>query len=382
MFSITMIDRYLLWLFLRVLLLSFTSLAGLLVIINLFSNLDDFIEYGKREGELTQLLLQYYGPFLLSIFERLCGLLSMMSVLFVVAWLYRTNEFTALLAAGISKGRVVRPLLAGSVVVILVAAASRELVIPKYQDILDRKPQDLNPQLPRLLKPDYDRETGVGISGRHLLPSKNEVVDISLRLPPQLWRDGRQVLAASAIYEKATEQQPAGYRLRSIKSPAQLPSSNDLKLGDRPVVLTAKEHAWLQPGECFLATSVDFESLRGGNSWKQYGSTWELIERIYRQNSHFSADVKVRVHSRFVQPILDLSLILLGLPVVLTRPDRHLFWVAGACFGVVAIFMGVTMAIRALGETGYLLEPAWAAWIPILIFLPYAFAKSRWAMKT
>jgi len=381
-FSITMIDRYLLWLFLRVLLLSFTSLAGLLVIINLFSNLDDFIEYGKREGELTQLLFQYYGPFLLSIFERLCGLLSMMSVLFVVAWLYRTNEFTALLAAGISKGRVVRPLLAGSVVVILVAAASREWVIPKYQDILDRKPQDLNPQLPRLLKPDYDRETGVGISGRHLLPSKNEVVDISLRLPPQLWRDGRQILASSAIYEKATEQQPAGYRLRSIKSPAQLPSSNDLKLGDRSVVLTAKEHSWLQPGECFLATDVDFESLRGGNSWKQYGSTMELIDRIYRQNSHFSADVKVRVHSRFVQPILDLSLILLGLPVVLTRPDRHLFWVAGACFGVVAIFMGVTMVIRALGETGYLLEPAWAAWIPILIFLPYAFAKSRWAMKT
>jgi len=49
---------------------------------------------------------------------------------------------------------------------------------------------------------------------------------------------------------------------------------------------------------------------------------------------------------------------------------------------VFAIFIGVTMAIRALGETVYLLEPAWAAWIPILIFLPYAFAKSRWAMKT
>jgi lipopolysaccharide export system permease protein len=381
-FSITMVDRYLLWLYLRVLLLSFTSLAGLLVIINLFSNLDDFIEYGKREGELTTILLQYYGPFLLSIFERLCGLLSMMSVLFVVAWLYRTNEFTALLAAGISKGRVVRPLLAGSVAVIVFAAVSREMIIPKYQDILDRKPQDLNPQLPRLLKPDFDRETSVGISGRHLLPSKNEVVDIALRLPPQLWRDGRQILAASAIYEKANDQHPAGYRLRSIHSPPQLPSNDDLVLGDKKVVLTAKQHNWLQPGECFLVTNVDFESLRGGNSWKQYGSTAELIDRLYRQNSHFSADVKVRVHSRFVQPILDMSLILLGLPVVLTRPDRHLFWVAGACFGVVAIFMGVTMAIRALGETGYLLEPAWAAWLPILLFLPYGFAKSRAAMKT
>ena len=378
----TMIDRYLIWLYIRVLLLSFSSLAGLLVIINLFSNLDDFIEYGKREGNLSGILVQYYAPFLLSIFERLCGLLSMMAVLFVVAWLYRTNEFTALLAAGISKGRVVRPLLVGSIAVITLAAVSREAIIPKYQDILDRKPQDLNPQLPRVLKPDFDRETGVGISGRHLLPSKNEVVDISLRLPPQLWRDGRQILASSAVYEKANDQHAAGYRLRAIQSPLNLPNNDDLILGDRAVVLTAKQHNWLQPGECFLATGVDFESLRGGNSWKQYGSTTELIERLYRQGSHFSADVKVRVHSRFVQPILDLSLILLGLPVVLTRPDRHLFWVAGACFGVVAIFMGVTMAIRALGETGYLLEPAWAAWLPIILFLPYGYAKARWAMNT
>lgn len=378
----TMIDRYLIWLYIRVLLLSFSSLAGLLVIINLFSNLDDFIEYGKREGNLGGILVQYYAPFLLSIFERLCGLLSMMAVLFVVAWLYRTNEFTALLAAGISKGRVVRPLLVGSIAVITLAAVSREAIIPKYQDILDRKPQDLNPQLPRLLKPDFDRETGVGISGRHLLPSKNEVVDISLRLPPQLWRDGRQILASSAVYEKANDQHAAGYRLRAIQTPLNLPNNDDLILGDRAVVLTSKQHNWLQPGECFLVTGVDFESLRGGNSWKQYGSTTELIERLYRQGSHFSADVKVRVHSRFVQPILDLSLILLGLPVVLTRPDRHLFWVAGACFGVVAIFMGVTMAIRALGETGYLLEPAWAAWLPIILFLPYGYAKARWAMST
>lgn len=378
----TMIDRYLIWLYLRVLLLSFASLAGLLVIINLFSNLDDFIEYGKREGSLASILLRYYGPYLLSIFERLCGLLAMMAALFVVAWLYRTNEFTALLAAGISKGRVMRPLFIGSIAVVLGAAVSRELVIPKYQDILDRKPQDLNPQLPRQLKPAYDRQSGVLIGGRHLLPSRNEVVEISLRLPQKLWRDGRQILAASAIYEKATEEHPAGYRLRGIQAPLDLPNNDDLILDKKPVVMTAKNHTWLQPGECFMVTGVDFESLRGGNSWKQYGSTAELIQRLYRQNVHFSADVKVKIHSRFVQPLLDLSLVLLGLPVVLARPDRHLFWVAGACFAVVALFMAVTMGIRALGETGYFLDATWAAWLPAIIFLPIAWARARRAMRT
>ncbi|MEY4567073.1 MAG: hypothetical protein RLY14_2043 [Planctomycetota bacterium] len=378
----TMIDRYILRLFLRVLLLSFSSLAGLLVIINLFANLDDFIDYGKKQGSMGAILFLYYAPFLLSLFERLCGLLAMMSVLFVVAWLYRTNEFTALMAAGISKGRVVRPLLIGSLVVVAGAAICREFVIPKYQDILDRKPQDLSGELPRQLKPAYDRITGVLIGGRHLLPMKNEVVDVSLRMPPALWREGRQILASNAVYEKADGDRPGGYRLRAVSSPAKLSEKEDLILGDRPVLLTAKNHTWLQPGECFLVTEVDFEHLRGGNSWKQYGSTYEMIQRLYRQNVHYSADVKVRIHSRIVQPILDFSLVLLGLPIVLTRPDRHLFWLAGACFGVVGIFMGVTIAIHALGETGSLIDPALAAWIPVIVFLPLAWARVRWAMKT
>jgi lipopolysaccharide export system permease protein len=211
---------------------------------------------------------------------------------------------------------------------------------------------------------------------------KNEVVDVSLRMPPALWREGRQILASNAVYEKADGERPGGYRLRDVSSPANLAEKEDLVLGDRPVLLTAKKHNWLQPGECFLVTEVDFEHLRGGNSWKQYGSTYEMIQRLYRQNVHYSADVKVRIHSRIVQPILDFSLVLLGLPIVLTRPDRHLFWLAGACFGVVGIFMGVTIAIHALGETGSLIDPALAAWIPVMLFLPLAWARVRWAMKT
>ena len=107
----TLIDRYLIVLFARVFLVCFLTLSGLLVIAQIFTNLDELIEYGRKRGSLPLALAEYFGPVLLTIFDRTCGLTALLALLFVVAWLYRTNEWTAMLAAGISKARVVRPLL-------------------------------------------------------------------------------------------------------------------------------------------------------------------------------------------------------------------------------------------------------------------------------
>ncbi len=40
-------------------------------------------------------LAKYFGPRALTIFEYLSGLYALLALLFVIAWLYRTNEFTA-----------------------------------------------------------------------------------------------------------------------------------------------------------------------------------------------------------------------------------------------------------------------------------------------
>ncbi|MFZ4470961.1 MAG: LptF/LptG family permease, partial [Pirellula sp.] len=104
----TRIDRYLLFLYTRVFLICFMTMAGLLVVAHVFTNLDELIQYGRMRGNFLLALSEYYGPLTLSIFDRTCGLLTLLSEKFVVAWLYRTNEMTALLAAGISKARIIR----------------------------------------------------------------------------------------------------------------------------------------------------------------------------------------------------------------------------------------------------------------------------------
>ena len=46
-----------------------------------------------------------HGPF----YDRLCGVISMMAAIFTVTWMQKNNELLAMLAAGISTQRVIRP---------------------------------------------------------------------------------------------------------------------------------------------------------------------------------------------------------------------------------------------------------------------------------
>lgn len=166
----TRIDRYLMVLFIRVYLVCFVTLAGLLIIAQIFTNLDELLEYGRIRGSLPLALAEYFGPVLLTIFDRTCGLTALLSTLFVVAWLYRTNEWTAMLAAGISKARVIRPILIVCAVVITLSAVSREFWIPKYSHILTRTPQDLQgTERLQPIRPTEDSEFGILIAGKNIV---------------------------------------------------------------------------------------------------------------------------------------------------------------------------------------------------------------------
>jgi lipopolysaccharide export system permease protein len=80
-----------------------------------------------------------------------------------------------------------------------------------------------------------------------------------------------------------------------------------------------------------------------------------------------------------VQPLLDVVLIFLGIPLVLTRENRNVFVAAGQCLGLTLGFFVITLASQSLGSS-YLINPVLAAWIPLLVFAPlaYVFARPLW----
>lgn len=362
------------------------SVAGLLVVVHVFSNMEEFLRFADQtDTSVFAVLREYYGPFMVSIFERLSGLLALLALLFVVAWLNRTNEFTALLAAGVTKRRVVRPLLIASAVVIGTACLLREFSIPHYQDRLDRNPQDLTGDYPRPIKPTFDPEAVALLKGKHLLPTKLEIVTPILKLTgSELAKQfGTKIMAPSAFYHRTTAQRPAGFLFQDVSSPESINTIDSAYGVDgNPILLTAKDTDWLEEGTCYFVTDIEYEQLRGGSAWKQFASTAELINHLKGVRVRSGNDVRVQVHQRFLRPLVDWTVLLLGIPVLLSRPDRHMFWVAGACLFVVAGFSGVVFAFGALGSAGAILSPAVACWIPLLVFLPYGWARTNNAMET
>ncbi|MGE0761619.1 MAG: LptF/LptG family permease, partial [Pirellulaceae bacterium] len=187
---------------------------------------------------------------------------------------------------------------------------------------------------------------------------------------------GRYLRGATASYHEATGDRPAGYRLDEVTDPKEPATMPSVTLDGMPIILTSRDHPWLAPNSLFVVSDVSFDQLAGGVAWRRYASTWELISEVRNPSLDFGLDARVMLHSRFVQPLLDMTLFLLGLPLVLARESRNIFVSIGLCFGVVLVFFLVVVACQGLGNSGYLLSPSLAAWCPLLIFLPIAAAVS------
>src|SRR5262249_17331903 len=149
---------------------------------------------------------------------------------------------------------------------------------------------------------------------------------------------GRQLAATDAYYRPADEYHPAGYLLTGVSQPKNLDSKPSLRLHDQPVIFTPHDSPWLKPGECFVASNLTFELLTGAADWRRFASLPELISGLRNPSLDSGANTRVAIHARIVQPVLDVLLLFLGLPLVLSRYNRNVFLAIGLCVVVVVGF--------------------------------------------
>ena len=149
-----------------------------------------------------------------------------------------------------------------------------------------------------------------------------------------------------------------------------------LRLDGQPVVFAPADTDWLDADQLFVASDLPFSYLEEGHAWRQFSSTFNLIVGARNPSLDYGADVSVTIHMRFVQPILDVILVFLGLPIVLSRESRNPFMAAGSCLFVVTLFLVVVLAFQIMGMN-YLIRPALATWCPLMIFVPLAMMMSE-----
>jgi lipopolysaccharide export system permease protein len=379
----TIFDRYVARQFIRVAFVCFSGMAGLYCVFDAFNNMDEIAELGKKLGGIPLVLMDYYGPRIPWFFDRTSALIALIGAMFAINTLQRTNELTAVMAAGITTGRVIRPIIIAVVLMALLAAANREFVLPQIRDRLVRNAQDWLGQNAQPVQPTTDNRSEILFNGKAVYVGQNRIEQPSFQLYERHGEFGRYLQAANAYYHVAEQGRPAGYLLDGVSDPKEPSALESVAVDGVPVILTPRDHPWLQPNQLFVASDISFSQLAGGNAWRRYASTLELIQELRNPSLDYGLDTRVTVHSRLVQPFLDMTLFFLGIPLVLTRENRNIFVAVGWCCLIVFVFFLVVVTSQALGNSGHMITPSLAAWLPLIIFVPIAavVSQSLWSGK-
>jgi len=367
---VTIIDRYVLQLFVKVLGVCFASLAGLFVVVETFNNLDEFLALGKTQGGILQVMQAYFGPRVLSLFDRTSALLCLMAAIFTLAWLHRTSELTAIMAAGIPRSRVAKPLIIAAIVTALIAIVSREVIIPRYGQQLVRNAQSWDGES-AMLHSRYDYGSGIFLNGAKLVPKERRIIAPSFRLPPRLSRHGAILEARAAVYEPPRGDRPGGYRLVGLTSPKELIGRESLQDDGELRVALPSDTPWLGPDEAFVPSDVDLHQLEVGDALAQYASTADLVAELRNPGLDYGASLRRLTHHRILQPLVDLTMFLVGLPLVISRIDRGLIASAAIALGILVLFYVTDLVCGVAADSG-MLSAAGAAWTPLILFVPLA----------
>jgi lipopolysaccharide export system permease protein len=151
---VRILDRQCYWSFFKAYVICYVSLVGLFIVIDAFSNFDEFTKRADGVAETSQVMSRFYLVRQSLFFDYLCGVIGMMAAVFTVTWMQRNNEQLAMLSAGISTHRAIRPVLISSAFVSLFAIANQELIMPRYAEELARSHDD-------------DGERTVHVTGRY-----------------------------------------------------------------------------------------------------------------------------------------------------------------------------------------------------------------------
>ncbi len=373
----TKIDRYILVLFLRTVAVCFFSIAGIFIVFHAFTSLDDLVRHGESEGGLLKVMVRFYGPYMLLLFDWTAAIIALMALLFTVGWLRRSGELTATLSAGISHGRILRPMIVASLLIVLLQLADRELLLPQFRDALTMKAKDISGESEQAILAKYDETSRVLVDGTSLLTHSRVIRQPSFRLDGDYPGYGDLMLAETATWVEANDQHPSGYMLDHVQRPDQIDQLPSVSANDRPIFMTSRDRIWLGAHQCFFATTVNTDLLQSNQSATRYASVAELLKQVRNPAVYSSMSFHVLLHERIIRLPLDFALVLLGLPLVVNRHGRNLFVMIGVAMVTVLFFFAVKTLAGAMGGSGYLLSPTMAAWVPLLVFGPIAYMRLR-----
>ncbi|MGN6368675.1 MAG: LptF/LptG family permease [Phycisphaerae bacterium] len=368
------LDRYIVRAFVFNYLLALVVLVGMAILLDLIVNLDSFSK-SATAAAATQAahtsatsaiwnIIDYYSYQSLVMFQTVSGAIPLLAAGFTMVRMTRHRELTAMLASGVSLLRVAMPVIFVSVAFGALSWVNQEYIISQpfvVQKLLRRHDEVNVPvnktqpiyfvQDPRdnslLVAADYDSK-------------KKEMKDVLI-----VQRDANgspigHIAADSATWEQQPNDVNEAWKLHGV--------------------LQREERLDTDPAKRFVGKVKE--------QWYQTGLTPQQLDLMFRKKAiDYLSTAQVRelaansppanqpllykvMDLRVTQLIMNIIMLLIGIPFLLTREPDRLVKSMFYCTVVSGIVFVTTFVIFQMGGTK--LDPLLAAWLPVLMFGPCA----------
>ena len=382
------LDRERYWAFLKAYLICFFALVGLYVVIDAFSNLDEFGEWADSTPQLFYNMGRFYLIRMSLIYDQICGIITMMAAIFTVTWMQKNNELLAMLAAGISTQRIIRPVLISAVLVSSLAIINQEYIMPPLAEELQRTQDDNGVRKVKVYMQEDLNE--VFLKGDMADRATQTVTKLEATILPRIAGKMIEISGRESTYiPPETQGVPysGGWLLRDVRFLLPMPETESLnnlthgilsKVEDISVYPKPMDEFVARPNvvNLFLQTELSFATMTRSRHWYQFAGTVDLIRAISNPtNLGDRDDIQVFLHGRLIRPLLGLNLMFLSLPLVLSGTGRNMFVNLGMSLGTSGIFYSANFMSQYLGSHG-VMSAELAAWAPLIGF--GTIAAARW----
>lgn len=362
----TTFDRYLLRRYWHVFGVGFLALFGLYFVIDVFTNVTDFIDQSQGALALVTTIAQYYSYRACYFFGVVGGTLEVISAMVALVLMQKHGELNPILSAGISTFRLLRTLIFGALVVEGLIILNQELVIPRIAVHLQVDAGHKS-DVTGSVEPVRDFATELLVIGKRLNLREEKIEEAEFVLtPPKMCEKLTRILAREAIPLENRQGRRIGWQLKGISIPGEKLAYESLQLTDFGR-LHVKPGA--TPDEMSIKTDVGFDRLYNRDSHYEYLPTWELIRRL--RNPSFSTrslrSQNLYLQTRVTKWLLNVIVVLVGVPFVVRKESTSLLTNLAMCSGVMGAIMAVNQLCLYLGKAN-LIQPELAAWSPIIIW--------------
>lgn len=385
------LDRYVLTSFLKNYFISTVVLVGFYVLLDMIFGLDNFTGFAGQIPiwRIMFGIVEYYFYESFFTYAQLAGVIPVLAAAFTFMRMSRFNELTALLAAGVPLLRVALPVIGAAVAINLVfQPINQEMLIPSFAEKITRKQFEV-----------FDE--GRKAKAVRSMPDGSGGIFDAARFHPALgqappWVESLTVVERDAdgnvsrlVIAKRGDWDADSQRWKltegQIVTDLAIGGGRGAPLGTEsadahgsPVAEIEFLETIITPEEIELFHSADI-GVGAGGSYFDLLSTQQMNQLLARPRQYSPAGLLRAKHSRLSAHVMNIILMLLAIPAVLTREPGRLRRAAGRTLFLVGTAMGSVFLCQLWAENPPTPQiaaswPVWMAWAPVLVFGPLSIA--------